>query len=127
MTQKDICGLDVDGDSIDGVCDNCPNTPNHDQLDTSPPQGNDIGDACDCEANFDCDEDVDGAEVTAFLADFGRGGYSIPCTNDTPCSGDFLCDGDVDAADVTKFLEDFGRGTYDRPCPECDGSPWCSY
>jgi hypothetical protein len=97
------------------------------QEDSYPPSGNSIGDACDCEGNFNCDLDVDGEELTAFLADFGRGQYDRPCINGDACSGDFICDGDVDGADVTKFLEDFGRGQYDRPCPICDGSAWCSY
>ncbi len=118
---------DYDYDTVCGDVDNCPSLANADQLDSYPPQGNGIGDACDCEGNFDCDFDVDGEELTAFLADFGRGGYDNPCSNANSCSGDFICDGDVDAADVTKFLEDFGRGTYDRPCPLCDGRAWCVY
>jgi hypothetical protein len=90
------------------------------QADTYPPGGNGIGDACDCEGNFNCDLDVDGAELTAFLADFGRGQYDRPCDTVPPaCNGDFTCDGDVDGDDLTKFLEDFGRGQYDRPCPDC--------
>jgi hypothetical protein len=97
------------------------------QADTYPSGGNGTGDVCDCEGNFDCDVDVDGLELTAFLADFGRGGYSIPCSNTTSCNGDLVCDGDVDGADLTKFLEDFGRGQYDRPCPTCPGWKWCAY
>ena len=41
-----------------------------------PPQKNGIGDACDCEANFDCDQDLDAEDLTEFLLHFGRGGYS---------------------------------------------------
>jgi hypothetical protein len=135
ICEVDNC-TDTDGDGYgdpgfpSNICelDNCPNTPNQDQADTyPPPPGNGIGDACDCEANFDCDLDVDGSEVTAFLAYFGRGKYTTPCTNSNPCDGDFLCDGDVDGSDVTKFLEDFGRGQYDRPCPQCTGEAWCNY
>jgi hypothetical protein len=118
---------DEDDDGIPDYADNCPTDYNPNQEDTYPPQGNNIGDACDCEGNFDCDQDVDGVEVTEFLLHFGRGGYSSPCTNGTLCSGDFICDGDVDAEDVTLFLEDFGRGPSDRPCPACDGSAWCEY
>ena len=52
--------------------DNCTEISKSDQLDTFPPQGNDIGDVCDCEGNFDCDEDVDGSDATKFKWDFGR-------------------------------------------------------
>ena len=97
------------------------------QADTYPPGGNGIGDACDCEGNFDCDTDVDAADVTAFLADFGRSIFFNPCSNALPCDGDFLCDVDADADDVAKFLEDFGRSIFFKPCPICDGSAWCTY
>ena len=107
--------------------DNCPTNYNPNQEDNYPPGGNGIGDACDCEANFDCDRDVDAQDVTAFLADFGRSIYNRPCTNEDPCKGDFSCDGDVDATDVTKFLEDFGRSQYNKPCPSCVIGNWCSY
>ena len=40
--------------------DNCPEIYNPDQEDTYPPRGNGIGDACECEGDFDCDGDVDG-------------------------------------------------------------------
>jgi len=149
--------VDTDGDGVDDCHDNCPTKPNgpnggtctkgiigklcmnngecgtggicsKNQEDTCPPQGNGIGDACDCEGNFDCDRDVDATDVTSFLADFGRSIYNKPCINADPCDGDFYCDGDVDANDVTKFLEDFGRSQYINPCPLCTpGTPWCVY
>ena len=105
-----------------------PETPNPLQEDQYPPQGNGIGDACDCEGNFDCDLDVDAEDLTEFLSNFGRNMYHpYTCTNSTPCPGDFSCDTDVDANDVTMFLEDFSRGQYFSPCPICDGSTWCEY
>jgi hypothetical protein len=104
----------------DGVCSNS-------QEDTYPPGGNDIGDVCDCEANFDCDEDVDAEDVTTFLNDFGRNAYSDPCEAGNQCKGDFSCDGDVDAEDVTTFLNDFGRNAYSNPCPTCEVGDWCEY
>jgi hypothetical protein len=118
---------DSDGDTVGDACDNCPALANTSQDDTFPPQGNGIGDACDCEANFDCDQDVDAVDVTAFLADFGRSTFFNPCTNVDPCDGDFLCDVDVDADDVTKFLEDFGRSQFFNPCPACIVGGWCLY
>ena len=119
--------LDSDGDGIMDYDDNCPTTPNPNQEDTYPPQGNGIGDACDCEGNFDCDQDVDANDVTRFLWDFGRMQSYNPCTNSHQCYGDFSCDGDVDASDVTKFLEDFGRSQYNNPCPVCEVGNWCVY
>jgi len=115
------------GGEIENCDDSCPTTSNPLQEDTFPPQGNGIGDACDCEANFDCDQDVDAEDVTAFLTDFGRSQYYNPCEQENPCHGDFSCDGDVDADDVTKFLEDFGRSQYNNPCPVCIVGEWCSY
>ena len=97
------------------------------QEDTYPPEGNSIGNVCDCEANFDCDADVDAADVTTFLDDFGRNSYNDPCETGNQCKGDFSCDGDVDAVDVTKFLEDFGRNAYNNPCPVCIAGDWCIY
>ena len=119
---------DSDSDGLGDVCDNCPNHYNPLQEDTYPPGGNGIGDACDCEGDFDCSGGVDAVDVTAFLADFGREQYYLPCTNADSCNGDFDCDGDVDADDVSKFLEDFGREEYFNPCPACNPeTPWCVY
>jgi len=97
------------------------------QEDTYPPGGNDCGDACDCEADFDCDGDVDAVDVTTFLVDFGRNSYNDSCQTVAQCNGDFECDSDVDAEDATKLLEDFGRNTYNNPCPSCEVGDWCVY
>ena len=118
---------DGDHDGLGNVCDNCPADYNPAQKDTYPPQGNGIGDVCECEGNFDCDRDVDADDVVKFLWDFGRSQYNDPCTNERFCYGDFECDGDVDATDVTKFLEDFGRSQYNKPCPVCIVEKWCVY
>ena len=116
-------------DEVPDDTDNCPENYNSDQEDTYPPLGNGIGDACDCEADFDCDGYVDAYDVQLFIVDFGRDAYYHPC--DDPlwgsCNGDFDCDGDVDEADIVKFLEDFGRDQFNNPCPICDGRDWCSY
>jgi hypothetical protein len=118
---------DPDGDGIHNNQDNCPTDYNPGQEDNYPPQGNDIGDACECESDFDCDGDVDAFDMDSFLTDFGRGLYVNPCVLNNPCSGDFACDGDVDAFDITTFLEDFGRGYYVNPCPACEVGVWCIY
>ena len=114
----------------DGECDSgefC----EMEQADHYPPEKNGIGDACDCEGNFNCDQDVDvdAYDMTDFLNDFGREGSYEPCGDPMwgPCNGDFDCDVDVDADDMTKFLEDFGREDSLNPCPTCDGSAWCAY
>ena len=86
---------------------------------------NGIGDVCDCEGNFDCDNDVDADDVITFLTNFGRNRYFNPCTSQNPCNGNFDCDDDVDAHDVTKFLEDFGRNPFNNPCPSCTEQPGC--
>jgi len=118
---------DTDGDGIPNDQDNCPNDYNPLQEDTFPPLGNNIGDACDCESDFNCDGDVDADDVAAFLTDFGRFQFNNPCANGNPCNGDTDCDTDVDADDVGKFLEDFGRFLFNNPCPQCTGEAWCLY
>jgi len=79
----------------------------------------------ECESDFDCDEDVDAADLVIFLNDFGRNQYSNPCVTENPCLGDLDCDRDVDSSDVTNFLEDFGRNQYSNPCPACSPQPPC--
>jgi hypothetical protein len=104
-----------------------PGTCSMDQEDSYPPLGNDIGDVCDCEADFNCDGNVDATDVNSFLNDFGRSTFFNPCTNTDPCNGDFDCNVNVDADDVTKFLEDFGRSVFNNPCPACVAGAWCIY
>jgi hypothetical protein len=100
------------------------------QEDSYPPLGNGIGDACDCEGNFNCgtDSDVDGSDAALFKADFGRSSILEPCTNESSCNGDFNCDGDADGTDAALFKADFGRSSMQNPCPVCEaGVVWCSY
>jgi hypothetical protein len=118
---------DFDGDSVPDSEDSCPTTSNPGQEDTYPPQGNDIGDACDCESDFNCDGNVDATDVTSFLGDFGRSTFNNPCTNVDPCNGDVDCNVNVDANDVTMFLQDFGRSQFNNPCPACEVGLWCLY
>jgi len=135
LTAYDVFGNESDfsaeleyftDDGVPSGADNCPDLYNPDQEDTYPPQGNGIGDACDCEGDFDCDGDVDTDDIREFLLDFGRNPYNDPCTNDW-CNGDFNCDGAVASNDATKMIEDFGRNLYNNPCPVCEVGDWCSY
>ena len=116
---------DTDADGVPDAADNCPDTPNQDQDDFFPPGGNDCGNACECEGNFDDDENVDGSDASVFKSDFGRGTYNNPCADSLPCNGNFDCDNDVDGSDASVFKSDFGRGSYDNPCPSCPTDPWC--
>ena len=118
---------DIDNDSISNNDDNCPDTPNSTQSDNYPPQGNGIGDACECEGNFDCDDDCDGTDAFNFKVDFGRSPFDNPCENGNPCNGDFDCDDDCDGSDAAAFKTDFGRSSFNNPCPTCVVGEWCTY
>ncbi|MCK5423182.1 MAG: hypothetical protein KAJ08_13500, partial [Deltaproteobacteria bacterium] len=93
-----------------------------------PPGGNGIGDACDCEGDFNCDGNVNALDA-AFISGWfkKRTKLSNPCTNENPCYGDFDCDGDVDNDDKAIFYADFGRSKNNNPCPPCEVGDWCSY
>ncbi len=118
---------DYDEDGRGDICDNCLNTSNVNQEDTFPPQGNDIGDACDCESDFDCDGDVDGSDATTFKLYFGRNPLFYPCDEINPCRGDFDCDQDCDGTDASLFKSDFGRSEFNNACPACVVGNWCGY
>ena len=118
---------DVDDDGVPDATDNCPEIPNEEQTDTyPPPSGNNCGDACECEGNFDGDADVDGTDASVFKADFGRSGFKNPCSNNPECNGNFDCDLDVDGTDASLFKSDFGRSGFKNPCPSCPTDPWCT-
>jgi hypothetical protein len=127
-----MCCYNSDDFECDGFLnevDNCPNISNPDQEDFYPPQGNSIGDACDCEGNFDCmeDQNVDGLDAATFKADYGRSSINRPCTTVDPCNGDFSCNGNVDGLDAALFKSDFGRSGINNPCPICVTEQWCVY
>ena len=119
--------FDDDSDGITVCHDNCPAVPNSTQDDSYPPLGNGLGDACDCEGNFDCDGDCDGTDAATFKLDFGRSTFDRPCTSSETCNGDFACDGDVDGTDAALFKLDFGRSGFNNPCPACTVGDWCAY
>ena len=150
------CVSDVDRDKVPDCSDNCPEIQNGEiwgtctsgimgkncydnedcgdsgycsknQEDLCPPQGNGIGDACDCEGDFDCDNDCDGTDAATFKLDFGRSTFGNPCEDGDPCNGDFGCDGDCDGTDAALFKQDFGRSGFNNPCPVCEVGVWCDY
>jgi len=111
----DHCFNDADRDGFVNEVDNCPNTPNGpilgtcrgakkgvtctsneecgtvgvcsmNQEDHYPPSGNGVGDVCDCEGNFDCDQDVDGSDASKFRSDFGRNQFYNPCPDCKQCT-----------------------------------------
>ena len=118
---------DIDFDGIPNSEDNCPSTPNQDQEDSFPPQTNNCGDVCECEGNFDGDQDQDGTDAATFKDYFGRSRFGRPCINWDPCLGDADCDQDVDGTDASLFKTDFGRSPFGNPCPSCPTIPWCYY
>jgi len=124
----EFTGPDADGDGVIDNEDNCPAVANAGQADNYPPQSNAIGDDCECEGNFDCDNDCDGTDASTFKRDFGRSSFKRPCTAGDPCNGDFTCNGNVDGSDAAKFKTDFGRSGFVNPCPTCtSGQQWCVY
>ena len=128
----DACNdaIDADGDEWADSVDNCPINYNPGQGDILPPGGNGIGDACECEADFECDGDVDGSDASILKIYFGRGLFNAPCNTFNPCRGDFECDGDVDGTDAARVKVDFGRSFIHNPCPEapvCAQPDWCNY
>ena len=128
----DACNgaIDADDDEWADSLDNCPINYNPAQGDNLPPGGNGIGDACECEADFECDGDVDGSDASTFKLYFGRGQFFAPCNAFNPCRGDFDCDGDVDGTDANRVKVDFGRSMINNACPEspvCSQPDWCNY
>jgi hypothetical protein len=113
----------------DSQCDDWPDLGfcSTNQEDTYPPHGNERGDACDCEGDFDCDGDLDGTDSALFKLDFGRSNVNDRCENTNPCNGDLDCDADVDGIDASLFKTDFGRNAFNLPCSTCTLTNWCSY
>ena len=127
----DCIDVDWDGYGDPGYAhacpeDNCPLLFNPLQKDTYPPQGNSIGDACECEGDFDCDGDVDKYDLEIFLVNYNRRALDKTESATDDSVGDFDCDLDVDDRDRVIFLEDFGRNPRNNPCPACKEGEWCS-
>ena len=110
-----------------GIGDNCPSKYNPSQKDTYPPGGNGVGDACECEGDFNNNGSLDAEDISLFKKDTGRNLWDNPCTNANPCYGDFDCNGSVDATDIKLFMEDLGRNIHNNPCPYHKVEGWCDY
>jgi hypothetical protein len=54
-----------------------------------------------CEGDFDSDGDVDLADLSILLADYG-------CTSPGPCVADIDGDGDTDLGDLSILLSNYG-------------------
>lgn len=123
LTERDICDYDATLSSWSscfyGAVAGLPQGMNIDAISVSG--------GCDCEGNFNNDEDVDGTDAFDFKVDFGRSLILNPCETGNPCNGDFTCDGDVDGSDAFIIKEDFGRSSYINPCPVSTRDPWCTY
>jgi hypothetical protein len=125
-----VCSMvqqDSDSDGWGNICDNCPSLANPSQEDTLPPGGNGCGNACECEGNFNGDNDCDGSDAATFKVDFGRNSVNRPCKAGDSCNGDFSCNGNVDGTDAARFKSDFGRNGLNNPCSSCVTLPWCTY
>ena len=95
------CDEDADCAATGGLC----------QMEQGDYNGSGCGDVCECEGEFEGDNDVDGMDALTFKSDFGR----QDCDAVTPCNGNFNCDSDVDGLDAIMFKINFGR----RDCPSC--------
>ena len=65
---------------------------------------NDIGDACECYADFDGDSNVYPSDVSIFLGEYGR----TDCITNPPCQADIDGDGNVYPSDLSIFLAEYG-------------------
>lgn len=97
-------------DAIPANEDNCPNTYNPDQEDTMPPEGNDIGNTCECLADINCDRKVDLADLLTLKQVFAES-----FSDASPSTGDFNYDGKVNLVDTLILRTEFLR----TDCPAC--------
>ena len=135
-----------DGDcGVDGFC----------LMNQEDSNQNGIGDACECEADLNTDDAVEGLDTLIYKAGYPRSYYlgvpcavciggsndGVKCLNDAecpggdcgmhptdPCLGDLNCDMQVNGFDTLKFKEDYPRTEHlNEPCPHRPELPYCVY
>ncbi len=135
----DVCDEDYDSDGILDVNDNCPSAPNGpilgacyswpvievcttqsdcgvegscsmNQEDSYPPGGNGCGDACECHADCNDDQNVDLSDLVIMKQQF-----IWDCTQHPSCEADCNYDNKVDLSDLVMMKGEFLRSD----CPIC--------
>lgn len=84
--------------------DNCPHIYNPDQEDTIPPEGNGIGNACECHADSNCDTRVDLIDLMTLKREF-----MAPDCYTITCHADFNYDYKVNVADLMILYDELQR------------------
>ena len=90
---------DSDGDGVLNEADNCPTVDNPYQEDNYPPEGNNIGDACECHSDCDSDGKVQLSDLVIMKQEFMK----------TPVNADCNYDSKVDLADLVIMKNEFMR------------------
>ena len=67
--------------------------------------GSPLAARCPCDGDFEPDGDIDGMDLSIFMADFNR----TDCLAAGDCAGDFDLDDDVDMDDLEAFAANFGN------------------
>jgi len=105
--------VDMDGDGIENVNDNCPNDYNPDQMDSD---GDGLGDACDDCSNFagDVNDDmaIDILDIVTVVNMILAGGIGSPDYTDCAKSdADFNSDGIINILDVIQIINVIVNGS----------------
>ena len=86
-----------------------------------------MGDACDCEGDFNCDGSVDDRDARIFKRNQLKTCYSLnPCPHEDLCKDDFDCTGKIDGADEMLFKSALRQKSKQQPLPDmCRGGVVC--